>query len=148
VLFDTEVSMFALFTPFALRARSALPTALAALALLACDDAPGAAPSISELSYAPHEAPVASPFQVTGQLDFTDPDGDLAAIVFQITAPDGTLSAPSRSTLRGTDGLTAASLQITFTAIAPAAGDYDFDVWVEDAAGHTSNRLTGLVTAR
>ena len=118
VLSDTEVSMFAVFTPFALRARTALPTALAALALFACDDAPaGTAPSISELSYAPDEAPVASPFQVTGQLDFTDPDGDLAAIVFQITAPDGTPSAPSRSKLSGTDGLTAASLQITFTAI-------------------------------
>jgi hypothetical protein len=149
VLSDTEVSMFAVFTSFALRARSTLSTALAALALSACDDAPdGAAPSISELSYAPDEAPVASPFQVTGQLDFTDPDGDLVAIVFQITAPDGTPSAPSRSKLSGTDGLTAASLQITFTAIAPAAGDYGFEVWLEDAAGHTSNRLTGLVTAR
>lgn len=158
VLFDSEVSMFdalhrfARLTPSALRAcatRATTATALAALALSACDDGPeGTAPSISELSYAPDQAPVASPFQVTGQLDFTDPDGDLAAIVFQITAPDGTLSAPSRSKLSGTDGLTAASLQITFTAIAPTAGDYDFEVWLEDAAGHTSNRLAGHVTAR
>lgn len=154
VLTATEVSMSVVFAPLsdrsAYRARALLGASLAALlALVACDDTGDTdAPSISNLRYSPDEAPIAAPFQVTGQLDFTDPDGDLAAIAFQITAPDGTASAPSRSELSGVDGLTAASLQITFTAIAPVAGDYDFEVWLEDTAGHASNRLSGTVSAR
>ena len=119
------------------------------LVLASCGDdggSEGTAPTISALSYQPDRATVGAVFQITGTLSFDDPDGDLAAIAFQLTSPGGQTTPPTTSRVQG-GGVTQGQLALAVSAIAPSARAYTFDVWVEDDAGHASNMLRGTVVA-
>ncbi len=123
--------------------------ALTLLALVACDGASdGTPPTIADLTYQPDRDAAGERFHVNGTLLFDDPDGDVTAIAFQLTSPDGTTTPPTSSPVHvHGGGFTQGLLALTVSVLAPTAGTYTFDVWVEDEAGHASNTLRGTIVA-
>jgi hypothetical protein len=107
----------------------------------------GTAPTIDALSYAPRTMTVGQQVNVSGTLSFEDPDGDLRSVAYSVTSPSGQVANAPAGALQGTSGQTMGQLQFAFAMTPPEAGQYLFDIWLTDAAGHDSNRLRGNLTA-
>ena len=127
-------------------------TLVGALGVVGCgsddDGDKGSAPSIDSLSYSPETITMGQQATISGTLSFSDPDGDLSGIAYAITTPSGQSQTAPQSPLQGTAGHTAGVLQFAFALIPPEAGQYPFEIWVSDAAGHASNHLSGTLTAQ
>jgi N-acetylneuraminic acid mutarotase len=109
-------------------------------------DSTGTAPTLSNLSYSPNAAYVSSAETTfSGQVVFSDPDGDLASATLTVLdargAPVSTTSIP----IQGAGGLTTGTLSGSVTAALPAAGSYTLRVTVTDARGLVSNALVGTI---
>lgn len=101
--------------------------------------------TISNLAYTPSKVPVklsASAFTITGTLNYVHAKGGVSALRLT-TSPgfDTTLNVPggataTSGTINGTFILTRPSEPVQFT----------FQVWLVDATGKESNRLSGTVT--
>jgi hypothetical protein len=78
-----------------------------------------------------------------------DADGDLAALVNQITPPDGATQPTSETSISQLGAVTTASVpfQLSLPAL-PTAGDYTVTIWARDRAGHDSAKLSAKVTAK
>ena len=74
---------------------------------------------------------------VTGTIDFTDAGGD-ASMLHLTTSAGANLSIPV-----SLPGVTSGTIVGDFAVSVDQAGHYTFDVWLVDAAGNSSNHLTG-----
>lgn len=121
--------------------------AAAALGLVACGGE-GTPPEISALSYQPDTATVGETVTIAGTLDFADEDGDLDLIAITAIDPDGIVSDLPPTMIQGVDGMTSGTIGIQVFLVVSKAGTYDFDLFVVDADGNESNRLSGVVEAQ
>ncbi len=97
-------------------------------------------PSISKLKFSPSTALQASngTIIITGTIDFADAGGDVSALHMVSSAgADLTIETPSLSGITG--GAVVGELIVSVNAI----GKYTFEVWMTDAQGSVSNRLSG-----
>lgn len=130
-----------------------LPAIIAAAALLAgCGGGGGGggnagnAPVIANLRYAPGFAQLnagGGTVTVTGSVDFTDPDGDVSSVVIETFDPAGQPLGSTTTPVPGAAGLRSGTVTVSVLAPTTVAGDFTFQVFVADATGRTSNRLTG-----
>lgn len=106
------------------------------------------APSISNLSYSPQTVSVGSSAgyaTVSMSMDFADSGGDISALSL-VAYNNGTqvLNQPQQLLLTGY-----ASGRVSFNVSGVptmAAASYDFQIFVTDAAGASSNTLAGTFT--
>lgn len=119
-----------------------------AVALAACGGGDGGGgevpaahpPSISDLAYTPSTAMQvpSGTATITGTVTFSDAGGDVAA--FRMTSSAGadlTVATPQLN------GITSGRGAATFIVSVDKVGKYAFDIWVTDAQGNASNRLSG-----
>jgi len=122
-----------------------------AAALVACggggDSGPsGTAPTISNLQYSPQAAYAsASSAMFTGQLAFSDPDGDLSSATLTIVNSGGATVSTSAIPIQGAAGATSGVIQGSVVASLTVADNYTLQVFVTDARGLRSNTLSGPV---
>jgi N-acetylneuraminic acid mutarotase len=106
----------------------------------------GAAPTISNLQYSPQSAYASTtPTIFTGQLNFTDPDGDLASATLTVLGSGGAVVSMVTTPIQGAAGVTSGALQGSVNAALPAADNYSLQVYVTDARGLRSNTLSGAI---
>ena len=117
------------------------------LGLVGCGGADGAAPVISNLTYSPMTVPVGQLTTIMGSFDFTDPDGDTSDIDISVMQ-GGQTQKLAAAKIQNSAGIKMGKLQVAVALLAPTAGAAQFAVTVVDEAGHTSNALTGSVTAQ
>jgi hypothetical protein len=102
-------------------------------------------PSISNLVYSPAtalQAPNGTSI-ITGTIDFTDAGGDVGALHMVTSAgADLTIETPSLSGIK--EGKAVGELVVSVNEI----GKYTFEVWMTDAQGNASNRLSGTFEVR
>ncbi len=133
-------------TWISLRHAISLPLFLAAIAGCGGGSAPGPELTISNLTWDPKTAPIATLTTFTASLTYEDSERDIAAIDLDWKDPTGkTVDYPAGSISKpAPSGTVSVSLQL----IPPNTGRYLFDLWLIDAAGHPSNKLTGTVDAQ
>lgn len=104
------------------------------------------APTISNLQYSPQSAYAsATPTVFAGQLNFADPDGDLASATLTVVGSTGAVISTVTTPIQGASGVTSGALQGSVTAALPAADTYALQVYVTDARGLRSNTLSGAI---
>lgn len=100
----------------------------------------GTAPRISNLSLSPDTVfymDGGGTTQISAQVDFTDPDMDITTAYIRLS--DGsTVTIPIPAPITVTSGTLLGELIVTTTEL----GVFTSEVWLVDAAGHASNRLT------
>ncbi len=97
-------------------------------------------PTISNLVYAPSTARQApnGTISITGTIDFADAGGDISALhMVSSGGADLTVETPSLS------GITEGAVVGEFIVSVNEIGTYTFEVWMTDAQGSVSNRLSG-----
>jgi hypothetical protein len=109
------------------------------------DTPAGDAPHISDLSYSPNTGTVNQQLTIIGQVVFTDVDADANRFAAEVRGPGLSASVPATAAT-GVTGHTEGTLIFQLTILPPVAGDYEFDIWMIDAQGNLSNRLTGAIT--
>jgi hypothetical protein len=115
---------------------------------LGCTDDPdGTPPSISNLQLAPTTLTAHAQNAMTGSLAFVDPDADVTDLGIELELPDGSRQPLPLTDVRDSAGTTEGTIQISLAIVPPAAGDYQFDLWLEDAKGHASDRLQASAQA-
>lgn len=125
----------------------------AVAALMACGGGGGGgstpsatAPTISNLQYSPQSAYAsATPTVFAGQLNFADPDGDLASATLTVVGSTGAVISTVTTPIQGATGITSGALQGSATAALPAADTYALQMYVTDARGLRSNTLSGAI---
>src|SRR5262249_4119291 len=125
-----------------------LASCLPLIALAACSSpASTPPPAISNLTYSPNIVPANRLSIIQSRFDFTDSDSDGSAMELPVGRPDGT-HAPTQSVAVPTaKGKAADSLKGAFEVQPAIAGRYTFEIWLVDAAGGSSNHLTGEIVA-
>ncbi|MCU0938979.1 MAG: hypothetical protein MUC86_07495 [Burkholderiaceae bacterium] len=104
------------------------------------------APTISNLQYSPQSAYASTtPTVFTGQLSFTDPDGDLASATLAVIGAGGAVVSTVTTPIQGASGVTSGVLQGAVTAALPTADTYALQVYVTDARSLRSNTLSGAI---
>ena len=104
-------------------------------------------PIVSDLKYSPDTATVGQKTTVNGSVTFEAPNGNVTLLGLAITLPDGTSQDLPKIEVKDAAGLKKGWTSFVFYLVPPAAGTYDFEVWLVDADGNESNRLTGKVGA-
>lgn len=118
------------------------------LVLTACGNSAGTAPTISDLSLTPSEAPVGQQTTLTGKLLIDDPDGDEAEINVDFTLPGGQVQSLPSTPLQGVMGQMSAPVEFVLLLSPPTAGSYEVSVHCTDAAGNASNTLKTTIDAK
>lgn len=80
---------------------------------------------------------------ITGTIDFIDAGGDVTAARFTSSA-GANLTLP----IAGASGQTSGTIQGSFTVADNTIGNFTFEIWLVDAAGVSSNHLTGTFSVR
>lgn len=80
---------------------------------------------------------------IAGTIDFIDTGGDVIAARFTSSA-GANLTVP----IAGVSGQTSGTIQGSFTVATNTLGNFTFEVWLVDAAGLSSNHLTGTFSVR
>lgn len=106
----------------------------------------GDPPSISNLSLIPDRVTVGETTQINGGLDFADPDGDIEELFFGLSLNGSEPEQASQDVPEATD-FTDGRMAFILMLTPPEAGPIDVEVWLVDADGSESNRLTTAVTA-
>jgi hypothetical protein len=120
------------------------------VALAACggdSDDDGVAPTIANLELSPSTVPSAKATALSGTVDMNDPDGDASLLAAEVTPPTGPKQALPRSQLQGASGVRGGKLQVALFLQPPSPGAYLIELFVVDAKGHESNRVSITVTA-
>lgn len=125
------------------RELSALVLTWAALALAGCAGEP---PSISNFTLSPVTIAAGEQTQVHGEVDFEDPDGDVADVVFGITF-EGEDAGETSQPVAGAEGLTAGRALFIVALQPPEPGEIELSVRLVDEEGNESNTLSAIVTA-
>jgi N-acetylneuraminic acid mutarotase len=106
----------------------------------------GTAPSISNLQYSPQAAYAsAASAMFTGQLAFSDPDGDVSSTTLTIVNSGGATVSTTAIPIQGAAGATSGVIQGSVVASLAVADNYTMQVFVTDARGLRSNTLSGPV---
>lgn len=105
----------------------------------------GTPPSIDELTFQPSEGAIGRTTTVSGTIDFEDPDGDVAQSVVSILQPDGASLFIEPVAVQGAEGHKSGTVGFAFLLTPSQEGQHQFDVWLIDEAGNSSNRLTGTI---
>ncbi len=103
-------------------------------------------PSIANLQYSPTAAYANSgsgEATVTGSIDFSDPNGNLAALTVTIFNSNGQQVSTITQPITGASGITNGTISISGTIDTTVIGLFTFKIYVTDATGHSSNSLTG-----
>ena len=132
----------------------ALPCLIASWALAACGDEGGPsgivregdAPTIKNLVVDKKQIPVAKQTTVSGSFIFDDPDGDLESMMLEVISSGGTQQTSLK--MQNMNLVTTAQLRFQIQLQPAEPGKLDFSVWVTDALGHASNKLSGSVAAK
>lgn len=104
------------------------------------------APTISNLVVSPQAVYVsATPATFSGQIDFADPDGNLASLMLTVTDSSGAALDAQTVPVSGAAGVTSGVIQGTVLASAATAGNYSLQVQATDAGGLQSNLLSGSI---
>jgi len=112
----------------------------------ACASDDGTAPAITALTYAPMTATHGVATTVTGTFTFDDDDGDLAELGGEVTLPDQSKMSFQKTDIRNVGDTKQGTLSFQLSFIPPAAGTYQFALFVTDEGGNVSNRLDGTLT--
>jgi len=99
------------------------------------------------LSYLPTSVSVGQPTNINATLHFEDPDGDVRDLLIEFRLPTGVTQSLPRTPAQDVQDRTTATLSVVAAITAPVAGRYDFNLRLADAAGHESNRLSGILEA-
>ncbi|MBI5527170.1 MAG: hypothetical protein HY897_12615 [Deltaproteobacteria bacterium] len=105
----------------------------------------GSAPVISELTYSPDTGTAGTQITISGSFMFTDADGDVSKVATGATPPGGAFQEGPVAEIQGA-GKTQGQAMFILALLPTVAGEYTFEVWLIDAAGNASNRLSGTVT--
>ncbi|MGE0870746.1 MAG: hypothetical protein AB7P03_19425 [Kofleriaceae bacterium] len=105
-------------------------------------------PEISDLAFSPAIWPVGQTSAVNGSVAVHDLDGDVKQLGMVIRHPDGTERSLPLANVPANDGTADTKISIVLAMMPSEPGHYTFDIWVIDALGHESNRLTGEADAR
>ena len=103
------------------------------------------APGISNLTFTPTSVQVGDgggAATVTGSVEFIDKEGDLTTL--KIRSTDGTVADVELTS--DYNGLTSGTIPVIVIVDTSTAGSFPFQVWVVDAAGNSSNELSGTFT--
>jgi len=119
--------------------------ALATVIFLAAACA-GEPPSISNLTLSPDVVPAGTSTQVSGSVDFSDPDGDVEELVFSL-AMNGETPGEASQEVPTAAGLEQGTVAFILLLQPPETGTVDIGVWLVDADGSESNHLSTSVTA-
>jgi hypothetical protein len=133
--------------------RRILGCAVLALASVGCGDeesakASGAPPEISTLSYQPSTVAAGQQGTISGTFAFTDPDSDASDFAIRVTSPAGQSQTLPPTPASGVSGRESGTVMFAFLLNALAGGEYGFELWMIDEAGHESNHLPGAVQAQ
>lgn len=121
---------------------------LLGLTLLAACTSEGASPEIASLTYSPESLTVGQQTTITGTFTFDDPDGDLDELGAEVVMPGGARQAFPMTDVRNVATTTEGTITWAMVVVPPAAGAYQLELWVTDADGNASNRLTGTFEVR
>ena len=100
------------------------------------------APVVSNLRFSPASATFGQgggTVRVTGYIDFTDSGGDLDT--FRLTSAPAGIDITTPVT--GISGQTSGTVYGVFNVSTESVGTYNFEVWVIDSKGNSSNKLSG-----
>ena len=118
------------------------------LALAACTTDDNAAPTISNLTYAPNTMTVGVQTTISGSLDFSDPDGNLDQLAVEVTLPDQSKQMLPMTDLQNVGTMTEGTIAWALIVVPPSAGRYDMKIWITDVEGDPSNQLSGSAMAQ
>lgn len=105
-------------------------------------------PSISSLTAAPLTVPAGASSTISGQLHFTDPDGDVDLIAITVVLPDGSSQDIPAADVQGVAGMSEGDLTWAVILNPPSAGRYDLELSLIDAGDNESNVLTTTITVQ
>lgn len=106
------------------------------------------APEIQALTLGATTNPMGDDEAIHGVFEFTDPDGDAASIAFEVRLPDGTVQDLPPQAVEGLDNRKYGTVSFSLTYSRDTMGRYEVTVWLLDAHGQESNRLTGTIYSR
>ncbi len=107
----------------------------------------GAAPTITQLTFAPATVPAGQQSTVSGTFAFADEDGDAAQLGIDITLPDGTSQALPMTDLQNVGDMTSGTIGYSIFVTPPTPGSYKFVIFITDDGDNESNKLMGTLTA-
>jgi hypothetical protein len=125
-----------------------LVTGLLGLALIAgcgSDVAAGSAPVISSLTLDPSSVAHGT-VMISARFTVTDADLDANAFQVRLISPGGASSSLGPAMITGLAGHSGVPVTVGLTLALNVAGQFTLEFQVNDAAGHASNRLSGVVT--
>jgi|GEM_PF-6809429 len=122
--------------------------ALLAAGSVACSDDEGTPPTLKDLQLSPTSLDVGKQTTLAGTAMVEDSDGDVSALLAEITLPNGQVQALQQSNLPGASGARAASVQVNVILALPAAGEYTLAIWAKDSQGNESAKLRQTLTAK
>lgn len=108
----------------------------------------GDAPAIKDLKFQPSSVKVGATTTVSGTVVFEDANADAESIVVRVTVPTGQSQQLPPAKAANAPGQKGGSVFFAFKMAVPAAGQYTLQLWMLDGAGHTSNKLSGTITAK
>lgn len=111
-------------------------------------DGPNAPPEIRELTLGATTNPMGSDEAIHGIFEFTDSEGNAGSIAFEVLLPDGTVEDLPPQPVDGLSHRTQGSVSFSLTYPRDRLGRYEVTVWLIDAQGLESNRLTGTTYSR
>jgi hypothetical protein len=127
-----------------------LSTCILGLSLTAaCSGSPansGVAPKVSNLTLSQTTVKVGKVETITGDVSFSDPDGDVTQLGITLVQGGKTFAVP-KAQVPTVAGMTTGKVAYQLTVGASQPGVVEAVVVVYDAAGHASNALTATVTA-
>lgn len=119
------------------------------LGLAACGgDGGQSAPEIQALTLGATTNPMGNDEAIHGVFEFTDADGDAVSVAFEVLLPDGTVQDLPPQAVDGIEGRRYGTVSFSLTYSRDTLGRYEVTVWLVDAQGRESNRLTGTTYSR
>lgn len=104
-------------------------------------------PSISNLQYSPQTVTQnqgGGVVTVTASINFVDEKGDLTALILNVYNSQGVIVLTGTTSLQSISGRTSGVFTFQLQGVSTTnIGNYTFEVYVTDAVGNVSNKLTG-----
>jgi hypothetical protein len=111
-------------------------------------DGGGVPPEIRALTLGATTNPVGDEEAIHGVFEFSDADGDAESIAFEVLLPDGTVQVLPPQAVQGLDNQPLGTVSFSLSYSRDGMGRYEVTVWLVDAQGLESNRLTGTIVSR
>ncbi len=108
---------------------------------------PSTVPVATSVTVTPGTAEAGAPVTYSGELAFTDLDGDPTTLHLRFKRPGGTVSAETAIPVGLLADPTAGTIAYSLTYTPTVAGTYTLEAWVKDTLGQKSNTVTAATTA-